>query len=105
MAGQQEAALNSLLARVAGFVTDIASDRPTVAVRAAVVAENVDGLIFREGLEPLLSSAGFEGIDLPMGDDALGTIANGQCKPGGEGSTPVEPVTITKMTVIEAGAE
>jgi hypothetical protein len=75
VAGQEEAALNSLLARVAGFVTDVASDRPTVAVRAAVVADNVDGLIFRTGVEPLLSSAGFDGIDLPMGDDALASVA------------------------------
>ncbi len=33
------------------------------------------------------------------GDEALDTIANGTCKPGGEGSSPVEPVKITKVTV------
>ena len=33
------------------------------------------------------------------GDEALDTIASGQTKPGGEGSSPVEPVKITKVTV------
>jgi peptidyl-prolyl cis-trans isomerase B (cyclophilin B) len=33
------------------------------------------------------------------GDDALDTIAAGVCKSGGEGSSPVEPVKITKITV------
>lgn len=33
------------------------------------------------------------------GDEALDTIANGATKPGGEGSSPVEPVKITKVTV------
>jgi peptidyl-prolyl cis-trans isomerase B (cyclophilin B) len=33
------------------------------------------------------------------GDEALDTIAGAQTRPGGEGSSPVEPVKITKVTV------
>ena len=33
------------------------------------------------------------------GDDALDAIASAPCIPGGEGSKPVEPVKITKITV------
>jgi len=33
------------------------------------------------------------------GDEALDTIANAPTRPGGEGSSPVEPVKITKVTV------
>ncbi|MCB9915221.1 MAG: peptidylprolyl isomerase [Planctomycetes bacterium] len=36
---------------------------------------------------------------MTSGDDALDTIATARCKPGGEGSSPVEPVKITKVTV------
>lgn len=36
---------------------------------------------------------------MTSGDEALDQIANAQCKPGGEGSSPVEPVKITKATV------
>jgi len=34
------------------------------------------------------------------GEEALDTIANGTCKRGGEGSSPVEPVTIEKIEII-----
>lgn len=34
---------------------------------------------------------------------ALDAVATAKCKPGGEGSRPVEPVTITRAVVIEAG--
>jgi peptidyl-prolyl cis-trans isomerase B (cyclophilin B) len=33
------------------------------------------------------------------GDEALDAIANAPCKPGGEGSTPVEPASIIKVTI------
>ncbi len=33
------------------------------------------------------------------GGEALDTIANAPCKPGGEGSSPVEPVKITKVDI------
>jgi hypothetical protein len=33
------------------------------------------------------------------GDDALDAIANAPCRPGGEGSSPVEPVRVTGVTV------
>lgn len=33
------------------------------------------------------------------GDDALDAIANAPCKKGGEGSSPVEPVKITKVEI------
>ena len=36
---------------------------------------------------------------MTSGDEALDQIAGAPCKPGGEGSTPVEPVKITKATV------
>ena len=38
---------------------------------------------------------------LSDGEDTLDTIAGGQCKPGGEGSSPVEPVTIESVEIIE----
>ena len=34
------------------------------------------------------------------GDETLDTIVNGTCKRGGEGSSPVEPVTIEKIEII-----
>ncbi|MAF67600.1 MAG: peptidylprolyl isomerase [Planctomycetes bacterium] len=37
---------------------------------------------------------------LVEGDEALDTIANGTCKPGGEGSSPVEPVTVESAEVV-----
>ena len=36
------------------------------------------------------------------GDEALDTIANAPTKPGGEGSAPVEPVKITKVSIQRA---
>jgi len=36
------------------------------------------------------------------GLEALDAIVAGECKPGGEGSSPVEPVEITKAQVIGA---
>lgn len=41
---------------------------------------------------------------LTEGFDVLDAIANAPCKPGpgGERSTPVEPVTVRKMTVVDA---
>jgi peptidyl-prolyl cis-trans isomerase B (cyclophilin B) len=36
---------------------------------------------------------------MTAGDDALDAIANATCHPGGEGSSPVEPVKVTGVTV------
>lgn len=36
------------------------------------------------------------------GDEALDTIANAPCRRGGEGSSPVEPVTIESIEIIRA---
>ena len=36
---------------------------------------------------------------LTDGLEALDAIANAPCKPGGEGSSPVEPVRVLKVTV------
>ena len=38
------------------------------------------------------------------GFEALDAIVGGECKPGGEGSAPVNPVEIVKATVVEASA-
>ena len=39
------------------------------------------------------------------GFDALDAIATAQCKPGGEGSTPVEPVQVRRMVVVDSNEE
>ncbi|MDP6837368.1 MAG: peptidylprolyl isomerase [Planctomycetota bacterium] len=39
------------------------------------------------------------------GDEALDAIANAPTKPGGEGSTPVEPVEVTSVTIQRVTAE
>lgn len=39
------------------------------------------------------------------GLEALDAIATAPCKPGGEGSTPVNPVKLEKAVVLEEGAE
>jgi peptidyl-prolyl cis-trans isomerase B (cyclophilin B) len=38
---------------------------------------------------------------LTGGFEALDAIASGACTPGGEGSSPVEPVQVVRMTVVE----
>jgi len=38
------------------------------------------------------------------GHDVLDTIACAPCVPGGEGSSPVEPVELKSVTIVEAGA-
>jgi peptidyl-prolyl cis-trans isomerase B (cyclophilin B) len=38
---------------------------------------------------------------LTEGFEALDAIAGGACTPGGEGSSPVEPVQVVRMTVVE----
>jgi peptidyl-prolyl cis-trans isomerase B (cyclophilin B) len=35
------------------------------------------------------------------GEDTLDAIVGAPCKPGGEGSSPVEPVMVVKMTVVD----
>jgi hypothetical protein len=39
---------------------------------------------------------------LADGFETLDAIAEGACTPGGEGSSPIEPVQIKTMTVLEA---
>ena len=39
------------------------------------------------------------------GFEALDAIATARCKSGGEGSEPVEPTTVIRMTIVEAGEE
>ena len=41
---------------------------------------------------------------LSKGDDVLDKIANAPTKPGGEGSSPVSPVKVTKVTVTRPAA-
>jgi len=38
------------------------------------------------------------------GHDALDAIANAPCKPGGEGSSPVKPIVLTKVTIVPSNS-
>ena len=40
--------------------------------------------------------------DSVVPDTALDAIAEGACIPGGEGSSPIEPVQVQSMKVLEA---